>query len=217
MQIRGGKGKNGLSILTVKSSGLMSSVASVAPTTVKFNAVSASAAAIALIVFCRFISVSFLRKRCMRLTTRPSSHISAAAIKAIISSSRESSASTVTRTAVDRVPRQLVFRRRVTRSQKSPPSAAIASKPPPQMIRMRFLIGVGGADRVGLPYCATHCEGRCQELNGDLTWRGVYELARPPITASPHLVLARSRRYIVSFPARDAAAQVSAMTMDYFS
>jgi hypothetical protein len=27
---------------------------------------------------------------------------------------------------------------------------------------------------------------RGQELNGDLTWRGVYELARPPITASPH-------------------------------
>ena len=56
--------------------------------------------------------------------------------------------------------------------------------------------------------------GGGQELNGDLTWRGVYELARPPITASPHLVHARS---IVSFPARDPAAQVSAMTMDYFS
>ena len=59
--------------------------------------------------------------------------------------------------------------------------------------------------------------GGGQELNGDLTWRGVYELARPPITASPHLMHARNRRYIVSFPARDAAAQVSAMTMDYFS
>jgi hypothetical protein len=33
---------------------------------------------------------------------------------------------------------------------------------------------------------AAHCEGRRQELNGDLTQRGVYELARPPMTASPH-------------------------------
>src|SRR5882757_138783 len=54
----GGKGKNGLSILTVKSAGLISSVTSVAPATVKFNADSASAIARALIVFCCFISVS---------------------------------------------------------------------------------------------------------------------------------------------------------------
>jgi len=54
---------------------------------------------------------------------------------------------------------------------------------------------------------ATHCEGRSQELNGDLTWRGVYELARPPITASPDLVRARSGRFIISFATRDAAAR----------
>src|SRR5882757_4317664 len=52
----GGKGKNGLSILTVKSAGLISSVTSVAATTVKFN--DDSAIARALIVFCCFISVS---------------------------------------------------------------------------------------------------------------------------------------------------------------
>lgn len=32
--------------------------------------------------------------------------------------------------------------------------------------------------RIGVRNDATHCEGRSQELNGDLTWRGVYELAR---------------------------------------
>ena len=53
------------------------------------------------------------------------------------------------------------------------------------------------------------CEGRSQELNGDLTWRGVYESARPPITASPHLVQPRSHRFITSFATRDAAARAS--------
>src|SRR5213080_693135 len=56
----GGKGKNGLSILTVKSSGLMASVALATPVTVKFNADSASAAAKALVMFCRFISIFLL-------------------------------------------------------------------------------------------------------------------------------------------------------------
>ena len=53
------------------------------------------------------------------------------------------------------------------------------------------------------------CEGRSQELNGDLTWRGVYELARPPKTASPHLVHPRSRCSISSFATRDAGARAS--------
>ena len=61
------------------------------------------------------------------------------------------------------------------------------------------------------------CEGRSQELNGDLTWRGVYESARPPVTASPHLVQARSRRFITSFVTRDAAARASVKTMDDFN
>jgi hypothetical protein len=37
-----------------------------------------------------------------------------------------------------------------------------------------------------------------QELNGDLTWHGVYESARSPITASPHLSrLAVAAQHIV--------------------
>ena len=54
-----------------------------------------------------------------------------------------------------------------------------------------------------------HCEGRSQQLNGDLTWRGVHESARPPITASPHLVQARSRRFIISFATKNPAARAS--------
>jgi hypothetical protein len=64
--------------------------------------------------------------------------------------------------------------------------------------------------------CAMHCEGRCQELNGDLTWRGVNESARPPITASPHLVQARSRRFITSFATGDVAARASGKDAGWF-
>jgi hypothetical protein len=65
--------------------------------------------------------------------------------------------------------------------------------------------------RVRLSYAlprqrATYCEGRSQGLNGDSTWPGVYESARPPIAASPHLAQARSRRFISSFAAKNAAA-----------
>jgi hypothetical protein len=35
------------------------------------------------------------------------------------------------------------------------------------------------------------CEGR--QDSGDLTWRGVYESARRPMTASPHRWRSRSR------------------------
>jgi hypothetical protein len=48
--------------------------------------------------------------------------------------------------------------------------------------------------------------GGRQELNGDLAWRGVCELARPPKTASPHPVHARSRRPTVSYSATDVVA-----------
>jgi hypothetical protein len=40
------------------------------------------------------------------------------------------------------------------------------------------------------------CEGR--QDSGDLTWRGVYESARRPMTASPHRWGSRSRYWEIS-------------------
>ena len=49
------------------------------------------------------------------------------------------------------------------------------------------MVGVGFISAVGvIPEETVQQTARGQELHGDLTWRGVYELARCPITASPH-------------------------------